>query len=274
MKANLVGYGVMGQNHHRAMVQNGLEVTTVDPYVEADYPSQLAAPPAEVVCIATPPDQLVHQFELAVMKGAEFILVEKPMATNIEDAEHLIDLAVKYNVNVGVNYTERSNLGVQTLKGRLPEIGTIQNVTALRLGPAPGRPTAGPVLDLMTHDIDVLHYLGLEPMKVTKSVVRDDEAMAEFTLAVGKAQTFVSYRHPQKVRTLAITGDSGSLELDYQTQEITYCVGWTSESPQNVSVVEPLPRTWKAFLDRNPYADHYDGLNALSDALRVMLRAS
>lgn len=260
MRANLVGFGRMGQNHYRAMAAHGLAITTIDPVAEAQYPSQLAAPPAEVVCISTPASVAVDQAEMALKQGAEYILVEKPCATHIEDMERLISTAEQYEAVIGVNYTERSNPGVQMLKSRLPEIGPIRSVEIARVGPAPGRPTAGPVLDLMTHDLDILNYLELHPERITAVGVTDEGAMANFEHADIKLSLVAGYNSPSKVRVLYVLGENGSLRLDYQTQQINGMGG---------TAVEPLPLTWRALLEGEPYADLYDGLNALSDALRI-----
>lgn len=256
----------MGQVHWRALSLHGYEITTIDPDPERGaYPSQLAAPPAEVVAIAVPPSELVTQAELAIELGAKTIMVEKPFALSLEDGERIVELANSKGVNLGVGYIERANPAVEALRANLHRVGSPLVITGSRLGPAPGRPTAGPVLDLLTHDLNVLAYLGFEPSGIAGTYVTDSLARAFVRASGGIAADLVAgYESVEKVRTLRVTGDQGSLDLDYQAQTVQF-------NGHNLFVTghEPLMREWTALLKGKPYSTGEDALQTLSLALEI-----
>lgn len=145
----------MGGFHRRVLMDLGLDVTTVDPSPEAvaDY---LVVPRAsfDVVCIAAPIDCLAD--EAAGWVGhAGWLLVEKPFASTLTDAQVLADELDGQRVAVG--YVERFNPQVRRLQELLYR-EPVESVVFHRHNP---RPSADVGLDLMSHDIDLAAFLGL-----------------------------------------------------------------------------------------------------------------
>jgi predicted dehydrogenase len=247
MKAVVIGHGVMGKAHARTLRRLGHEVVTIDPDLNAraDWLEAAPLPSADVACIATPPAFLASQASAALRAGMD-VMVEKPMARDIERAQLLIEAEAETTRKVRVAYVERWNPAAAKLRESLPLIGTLRHVTIQRLGLKPRCPETGPALDLMTHDIDVLRYLGLWP-RLEHSVVDGPHVCAHFALRSGHATVEASHLHPTKQRTLTAVGDDGMLSLDYQRQTL---VLHTTDGARELEVErdEPLMRQWRGFL--------------------------
>src|SRR5437773_12290366 len=71
-----------------------------------DYESLLADDSLDAVCIATP-DHLHLEIASAVTRAGKHLLVEKPLATTVEEAEIIADLARKAKVKLMVNFHHR-----------------------------------------------------------------------------------------------------------------------------------------------------------------------
>src|SRR3990167_9540888 len=96
----LLGHGVWGRNHARVL----RELSTLR-WVYDENPAQLTNVPeatqsvgdvlndAEVrgVVIATPPSTH-HDLTVLALKKGKHVLVEKPMATTVEEAQEMLDL--------------------------------------------------------------------------------------------------------------------------------------------------------------------------------------
>ncbi len=123
----------------------------------------------DVVDIVTP---TVSHFECAVkaLKKSKHIFIEKPIASNIKDAERLLKLSEEAGVKVQVGHVERFNPAFQAA---LPLLTMPMFIEAHRLGQYNPRGTDVPVvLDLMIHDIDiVLSVVKANVLKVRASGV-------------------------------------------------------------------------------------------------------
>src|SRR4051812_17264073 len=79
------------------------------------------------------------------------VLVEKPLAATLEEAEALVDLSQRQQTILQVGHIERFNPAFEELAKRQLQP---KFVTCERLGPFSGRSTdTGVVLDLMIHDL-------------------------------------------------------------------------------------------------------------------------
>jgi UDP-N-acetylglucosamine 3-dehydrogenase len=275
MRAVVVGHGTMGRLHARVLRRLGVDVLTVDPdpRAEADLESlaQLTDG-ADFACIATPPAQLAECAADAIGLGLH-VLVEKPMATVLADAQKIALTAEISGVKVGVGYTERHNPAVTQLKLSLPSVGRIHHVRAERLGPRVPR-ADDLCLDLLTHELDVLRYLGFDP-EIQYAAVTGEHALVSLSLEDHAAATVeTSYLRPEKSRRLTVTGEEAILAMDYQEQSLEI---WTADAGRSflpVTKQEPLAAEWSDFttavaLDQDPGATAADGLAALRLALEV-----
>jgi len=100
-----------------------------------------------------------------VLAAGKDVLVEKPIAATLEQAESLLALAAASGRVLQVGHLEWFNSAMGVLRGHLREPRFIE---AHRMGPYPDRPTDIDVVrDLMIHDLDIVQQLlGREPVQI------------------------------------------------------------------------------------------------------------
>jgi UDP-N-acetylglucosamine 3-dehydrogenase len=168
----------------------------------------------------------------AIQRGIH-VLVEKPIAETEADGQALIDLARQNKVVLAIGHIERHNPAVQALKPELESgrLGPIFEIHAQRVGPFPARiRDVGVVLDLATHDIDVISHLAGSPaVRVYAETQQNVHSTREDTLSglirfangiTGVLQ--VNWLTPTKSRRVTVLGAGGMFEVDYITQDLTF----------------------------------------------------
>lgn len=246
MKACVIGLGSMGRNHARVLSElPGVDLLGVaDPNeqtrrsyrapegvrVFGDYREMLDALKPDYAVIATPTD---FHCEVAceVMTRGISVLVEKPIAKRIDEAERMIATAAREKVMLMVGHIERFNPAVQELKRRIDEkeLGPLFQLTARRLGPFPSRiADVGVILDLATHDIDAMHFVtGSRVVRIYAETARkahktcEDMVSGLLRFDSGEIGVLdVSWLSPKKLRELWVVGEGGTLVADYLTQDV------------------------------------------------------
>jgi predicted dehydrogenase len=130
-----------------------------------DYRSLLPQLDAAVVAVPT-----VHHHAVAreILRRGIAVLVEKPLAADLKQAEELVELARRVGTVLQVGHIERFNPAYEQLRRRplRPKF-----VTCERLGSFTGRSTdVGAVLDLMIHDLDLLLDLVRGPVRSVEAL--------------------------------------------------------------------------------------------------------
>jgi UDP-N-acetylglucosamine 3-dehydrogenase len=250
LKVAVVGAGSMGMNHLRVLRDFDEEKVQLVGVAEAheptlkravsrfhvagyvDYRQMVETLHPDLVAVVVP--TYLH-FEVAsyVLGQGINVLIEKPMASTIEEAETLIDLAYLNGVKLAVGHIERFNPAVIEVKRHLVagELGQVFQLHARRLGPFPPRiRDVGVTLDLATHDIDVMRYLAdAEVERIYAETQRRIHNKCEdlvlgvlrFTNdAIGVLD--VNWLTPTKVRELSITGEKGMYLVNYLTQDLYF----------------------------------------------------
>lgn len=118
----------------------------------ADYRELLGN--IDAVSIATPTPT---HFEIvrAFLDTGTHVLVEKPLTSTVAEAETLVELADKKGVVLQVGHLERFNPAVMAVA---PSVTTPRFIESLRIAPyKPRGLDVSVVLDLMIHDIDLIH---------------------------------------------------------------------------------------------------------------------
>ena len=244
----MVGVGAMGRNHVRvyrempdvtlAAVADGdgrlaVEVAEVNgcvPYT--DHRDLLEAERPDAVTVAVPTFAHREVVEDALAAGCH-VLVEKPIAATVAEATALIDAAERARRVLMVGHIERYNPAIIELKRRLEagELGQLFQIHARRLGPFPARVRdVGVVVDLATHDLDVMRYLAAaEPTRVYAETHRRLHTSREDLVSgllrfqnevVGVLE--INWLTPTKIRELYVTGQRGMFRADYLTQDLYY----------------------------------------------------
>ncbi len=250
LKVAVVGAGSMGMNHLRVLKDFGEEkvrlVGVAEPQPAArsrasnrfqvqgfsDYREMIAEATPDVVAIVVPTD--LH-FEVAshALDAGVNVLVEKPITATVAQAEQLIALARERGAQLAVGHVERFNPAVLELKRQLDggNVGRIFYLHARRLGPFPPRiRDVGVILDLATHDLDVMRYLaGSEVRHVfaetQQRVHQTHEDLLLGLIRFGNAaigMLDVNWLTPTKIRELTVTGERGMYLVNYLSQDLYF----------------------------------------------------
>jgi predicted dehydrogenase len=183
----------------------------------------LATPAAEAVVVATP--SATHAAVVArCLEAGKHVLVEKPLALSVADAESLVALARARGRRLMVAHTFMYNPAVQALKRyvRSAAFGQIYYVVARRTHLGLIRRDVNAVWDLAPHDVSIFTYL-LDRLPVAVSAVggrfihADKEDVAFVALrygdgVVGNIQ--VSWIDSNKVREVAVVGSRQRVVFD------------------------------------------------------------
>jgi predicted dehydrogenase len=322
LRVGLAGLGTMGRNHlrHLTSMEGVSLVAVADPQPSAlahalsvsgpttrsyDDPMRMLADEEMDALVVAVPTTIHFPVALAAIRKGVAVLVEKPIAASIVDAQQLIRAASESGVILQTGHIERFNPVVATLAGRLRagDLSRIHSIKTIRGGPLPERiRDVGVAIDLATHDIDIMiHLLGERPIRVSAERSRQVHTAHEDLLygllyfpsgIVGLLD--VNWLTPEKQRRLVVLGSEGMFQADYLTQTLTFTRGPAELSPSYhggyaamfegesavipVSEAEPLRQELQSFFDslrsgRPPVVSGMDGLAALSVA-KLLLTAA
>jgi len=291
----VVGTGYLGRLHARILTE--MPEATVAGFVEADDSvagevsenlkikrfDSVAALAKEIDCavVATPTTTHFAIARELIEAGCD-VMVEKPITSDVGDAQRLIDLAASRHRIVQVGHVERYN---PAIIAAAPLLGDIRYFEAERLGVFVGRSLDVDVLlDLMIHDLNlVLSLLRQEVTDVRAvgvPVLTDkvDITNVRLELANGAVANLTASRVSQeRVRKVRFFSSESYVSVDTKEQEVKgYRLAGRAIDPIDVTVQkkEPLRAELEAFLqcvrDRTrPLVSGEDGLAAVALAKRV-----
>jgi predicted dehydrogenase len=253
MRAVVVGAGRMGSAHARVARRFGLDVHTVDPHRPADFRSLREAPRAEIVAVATPIEHLADCALEALGAGCHRLLIEKPMATSVAQAEAVIEAARGTGATITVGYNDRYDALTELVHGTLlPALGPLHRLHFERRGPRPAAadPQGGPGIDLAVHDLDLLRHFGLVPVAFDGAATADGFE-ADLDCGAARATVRASYEPGARLRRFSIDGRDGSVVCDLVARraELVTEEGITEHIAAGP---EPLVGQWRAALAGAP----------------------
>ena len=293
VNVGVIGVGAMGENHvrvyHKMEEANLMGVSDVSERAlkkiekkygakgYTDYCELLANPEIEVVSVCVP-TTFHHAVVMEAIKHKKHVLVEKPIAFTLTEAEEMIAAAKEAGVILATGHVERFNPAVQKAKELIDDgvIGDIVSAFAKRVGPLPPRiKDVGVSIDLAIHDLDIMNYLFEEEITQVYGTMNssfDDsefEDHAEIMVSFDNESTGiieVNWLTPYKRRELELTGTAGIISVDYIQQSIEVF----GKFAQDIEIVheEPLKGELKSFLnsvveEKEPVITGEDGLKAL-----------
>jgi len=269
----------------------------------ADYIDMLAAEKPDAVSVVVP-TAMHEKVASAVLRAGSHVLIEKPIASTLEEGERLVALATKVNRKLMVGHIVRFNPAIRNLRERIQanELGHIFQIMCRRIGPFPARiRDVGVVIDLAPHDIDVMRFLtGTEPVRVfaeiAKRVHTDHEDLVFGLLGFPQDITGaleINWLTPTKVREVLVLGERGMFRVDDLTQDLYFYENAAAEGElwQSLRTIkgvsegtmvryalkryEPLRAELEAFLDcilndTEEPVNGQDGLQALRIALALI----
>ena len=297
MRVGVVGTGAMGQHHVRLLSEmpeaDLVGICDRDPAVAESVALRHGCPVfgsldalaehAEALVLAIP---TVQHAEIGVrlLERGVHLLVEKPIAGTLEEADALVAAAEGRVLAVG--HVEFFNPAVQKLLAveAPPGFLEIHRMAAFK----PRSLDIDVVLDLMIHDLQILHALDPSPLAEVRAtginVLTDRVDIASARLAFESgcvANVTASRISAESIRKLRIFLRNTYYSLDYDRQTLRG-MRLEVESPQrelrpdvpNVERGNPLELELRAFLSACRGAparlvDGAEGRRALDTALRV-----
>jgi predicted dehydrogenase len=295
LKLGVIGVGYLGQHHARIYSQTqGVElVGVVDQNIGAaqsiadkyggkaflSYDALLEQ--VDAVSVAAP-TIFHHSIAMKALAQNKDVLVEKPITSTVEEANQLIEEALKRQRILQVGHLERFNAAFVEFSKLIRKPVLFE---ALRVSPFLGRGVDVDVtLDLMIHDIDII--LSLVDSEVVSIEARGARAVTPNIDFVhswlgfdnGCAAVLAASRvSSDKMRTLKVFEPDNYRELDFQKHEIlSYPAsqGAIQREVQTVEPKEPLKEELLSFIHcietRNkPVVSGEEGKRALEIALKI-----
>lgn len=233
LPVGVIGVGALGQHHarHLAASRTATLVGVHDTdaargrIVAADcgtrfFPDAdalLGAVEAVTVAVPTPAH---FEVGLRALERDRAVLMEKPLAVSLAEADALVAESVRRGVPLQVGHVERYN---RAIRAAAPYLDDPRYLESDRLAPFQSRGTdVAVVLDLMIHDLDLILYLtgGAPVSDVRASGVAVlsphlDMANARVEFANGAVANVTASRVArERVRHLRIFQSSGYFSLD------------------------------------------------------------
>jgi len=306
LRVGLAGAGAMGRHHARILAAlPGVELAAVwdrDPAAAAAVAAAHGAPAAagweeladaaEAVVVAVPTAAHAELGARLLARGRH-LLVEKPLAPSLAEADELLAAAGAAPAAAGggrpvlaVGHVEFFNPAVQALLagGGAPRFVEVQRLSVF----SPRSLDVDVILDLMIHDLQILHALDPSPVAEVRAtgieVLSDrvDIANARVALASGAVANLTASRvSSERVRKLRLFLPNRYYSLDYREQEIKgYRLTGDGEGrrivPDDLPVAreEPLRAELAAFAaacrgEPAPVVGGAEGRQALATALAV-----
>jgi predicted dehydrogenase len=239
VRLGVVGVGHLGQEHARilASLPEAELVGVAD--ADADRAEAVARrcgtrafpdyrgllPEVEAAVIAVP---TLHHHGVArdFLERGLPLLVEKPLAASLAEADELVALAGRRGALLQVGHIERFNPAFEELQRHPLQP---RYITCERYGGFSGRSTdIGVVLDLMVHDLDLVLALVRAPVAAVQALGaavlggHEDLAQARLTFANGcVADVAASRVHPAGVRRMQVWGPEGFAGVDFSRRRLT-----------------------------------------------------
>jgi predicted dehydrogenase len=284
LRVALVGAGTMGANHARVVAEAPRATLGVVIDLDPERAGQLAdrygfasstdvtdAGRCDAAILAT--STAAHtEIALYLLDKGIPLLIEKPIASNLEGVEQICATATRLGVPIVCGFVERFNPVLDTTMELLTEDPI--HIVTMRHSPRTPRAPNSVVYDLLIHDIDlVLRFM--RNTKVTKVTgvswtpgVGDSAEIADCTLQFedgGIATLSASRAGQRKLRSVQIFTPSMLADIDLLRADLTIYRNVRQEQPEDRALTyraetivdipfvrhtsEPLARQFDHFLD-------------------------
>ncbi|MEO5568647.1 MAG: Gfo/Idh/MocA family oxidoreductase [Gemmatimonadaceae bacterium] len=300
VRVAVIGVGHLGRHHARILstLKGATLVAVVDTVPErakeaadatgakpvTDYRELLGDIDAVTVAV---PTELHREIALPFLDRGTAVLVEKPMARTLAEADELLTAAAASGAILAVGHTERFNPAVAAV---MPLVTSPRFIEVHRLGVFPDRSLdIDVVFDLMIHDLDIVlalvrsDVISIEAVGVPVLTNRFDIANARLRFASGCIANITASRiSRERVRKIRFFQPEAYISIDYAAQEVE---GWRLVRVEGakpkieggalpVNRDEPLMREMADFVDavrsrRAPLVDGGAGRRALELATRI-----
>ncbi|MBI2830666.1 MAG: Gfo/Idh/MocA family oxidoreductase [Chloroflexi bacterium] len=301
IRVGVIGVGAMGRHHARIYSElPGVELVGVaDLDSESlsavasryrtkgfnDY-QELLRQSLDAISIVVPTS--VHKtVALEAANAGLNMLIEKPIADTIPNAKEIIKACQKNRVKLMIGHVERFNPILPVVKKAIENLHVI-SIDMVRVGPLPPRiKDVGIVVDLGTHDIDLLRYLTSSDFKKVRGMLskgpsgKEDTAVLSFEMENGVlAHITTNWLTPFKIREINIAAREKYIKgwfIEQKVAEYKLCDEADTYTVKELKVPfgEPLRLELAAFLKsiaggESPPVTGEDGLRALEVAVQCL----
>jgi predicted dehydrogenase len=275
LRVAVIGVGHLGRHHARILssLPGAALVAVVDtnrPRAEEiaaanhtraafDYRDVIGRVDAVTLAV---PTELHRDLSLPLLAAGAHVLVEKPMARSLTEADEMIAAAADAAVVLAVGHTERFNPAIAAAR---PFLTDPRFIEVHRLGTFPERSLdIDVVFDLMIHDLDVVlsivnsDVVSLEAVGVPVVTNRVDIANVRLRFANGCIANLTASRISRdRVRKIRFFQPSSYVSIDYAAQKVERWSLETGAGPMpsiqggemDVVVEEPLKLELADFAD-------------------------
>ncbi|MBN2250819.1 MAG: Gfo/Idh/MocA family oxidoreductase [Candidatus Altiarchaeota archaeon] len=298
IKVGVIGAGAMGGHHARvyagmkdvelvgiADLQKERAEALAKRYSTSAYTDygQLLSEKPDAVTIAVPTVMHKDVALSAIQKGIN-ILLEKPIADTVANADEIILKADDAQIKLMVGHIERFNPVVLKLKEEIDSgsLGKVVAMSTVRVGPYnPRIRDVGIIIDLGVHDIDIMSFLYSEKVRSVHSyagcVIHKFEDYASILLGFKNGNSGIietNWLTPHKTRTLTVTGTKAIAYADYMDQTLKIC-DERGETAIKLEKKEPLANELEHFVscvrdDVDPPVCGRDARDALCAAIAAI----
>jgi len=239
LKVGVVGVGHLGKEHARILSgmanvdlvgvadanPNQAEMVAQRCSTRAFANHQALLPLVDAAVVVVP---TLHHFMVArdFLGSGVPLLIEKPLANDVSEAEELVALAAANKAVLQVGHIERFNPAFEELQRRPLKP---KYVTCERYSGFSGRSIdIGVVLDLMIHDLDLLLSLVRAPVRSVDALGvallggHEDMAQARLVFENGCVANLSASRiHPIPARRMTVFGPEGCASVDFGKRHLT-----------------------------------------------------
>ncbi|MGE3181570.1 MAG: Gfo/Idh/MocA family oxidoreductase [Phycisphaerae bacterium] len=247
----VVGVGHMGRHHVRkysemkdvklvAVIDSNLErARQIGEEFNVPYATELTPDLGDVAAVSIAVPTVYHlKVAAPLIERGIAMLIEKPLAQNVQDARKIAALAEQHGTIVQVGHTERFNPAVRAVERMKVRPKFVESH---RISPFTFRSAdIGVTFDMMIHDIDIVLSLIQEPVARVDAVgvnvlgPHEDIVNARVTFAGGAVATLTGSRLATKTeRKLRVFSESAYISLDYQKK-----MGIAVQREMNVDVIK------------------------------------
>lgn len=239
LRLAVIGAGIMGANHAR--IGRQLRDASVTLVVDADPErakvlartcgAEASTDVADVTsglvdaAVIACPTPLHAELATQVLAAGVPVLVEKPLAHDVDAAREIVELAEARGLTLMVGHVERFNPAVLELDNLVADL---LHVDISRVSPYSPRVRDGVIADLMIHDADLALSLARSEVVGVSAVARtvrgdtEDLASALLTFANGVTASLTASRIGQnKIRQLTLTQQENFVTVDLLRQDVT-----------------------------------------------------
>jgi len=244
LRAGLIGLGMMGRHHARVLSDlPGVQLAAVadengDPNRLAGNASvhrsvdELIEQKIDIAVVAVP--TFLHaQIGLQLAAAGIHTLIEKPIASTVEDGIALVEAFESRGLVGAVGHIERFNPALQSMRQRIEngDLGDVYQIATRRQGPFPARiADVGVVKDLGTHDIDSTSWLAQSEYEsvFAQTAFKSGRPHEDLVAITGRLKNRVLTNHlvnwlsPLKERLTIATGEKGSFVADTTSGDLTF----------------------------------------------------